>query len=182
MNWTCAAEPIWNLFVNPLISLLITMMTQIDPPDYLELRQCVCTLAKPASCVRHIDEAVQSSPVLPKDFQTSRWAGPLDTEQTRQVGGPKMETGLGLLDDRRGSEKSFWAPKLSTDSLQYLFTFSTTVLHFCIYAIGGFPTAWRCSCNSSFIGLWNTCSRPEPCKKKKVRNLKLLWFVTYLCI
>lgn len=112
MNWTCAAEPIRNLFVNPSISLLITMMTQIDPPDYLELRQSVCTLAKPASCVRHIDEAVQSSPDLPKDFQTSRWAGPLDTEQTRQVGGPKMETGLGLLDDRRGSEKKLLSSQI----------------------------------------------------------------------
>lgn len=33
MNWTCTTEPIWNLFGNPLISSLMTMMTHIDPLD-----------------------------------------------------------------------------------------------------------------------------------------------------
>lgn len=37
MKWTCAAEPIWNLFGNPLISSLMTMMTLIDPPDSMSV-------------------------------------------------------------------------------------------------------------------------------------------------
>lgn len=161
-------EPLWKP-----IDLLVNYDDDTDWSAGLLGAPTVCLYLGEA---RQLREAywwgcpVQSSPDqrLPKPRGEP---GRLKTKQTRQVGGPKMETGLGLPDDREGKWKNaFGAPKLSTDSLQYLFTFSTTVLHFCIYAIGGFPTAWRCSCNSSFIGLWNTCSRPVPCKKKQKQN------------
>lgn len=159
-------EPLWKP-----IDLLVNYDDDTDWSAGLLGAPTVCLYLGEA---RQLREAywwgcpVQSSPVLTKDFQTSRWAGAAenqadppgwrseDGDRTRTPGRPRGEV-----------KKAFGAPKLSTDSLQYLFTFSTTVLHFCIYAIGGFPTAWRCSCNSSFIGLWNTCSRPVPCKKTK---------------
>lgn len=164
MNWTCVAAPIWNLFGNPLISSLMTMVTQIDPPDSVSVPR-----RGPAATWGILTRQLSLKSCWKKTSRAPlRWDRRLETQQPLRVGGPDTKTSSGWPQGwaRVGEKKkNLSSPQIRNRQLTefvYFFKDGASFLYLCNRRVpnSAVMQLWQ---QFVFLVLWNSCSRPEQC-------------------
>lgn len=167
-------EPLWKP---------IDLLVNGDDDTDWSARHRVRTSSRPGNHVRNIDQTLESESCWKTSQATLRWDRRPKTQQPLRGGGSKKKSSSGGPQGWGASGKKQKKPlrpqivKRQFTEFVYFLKDGASFLYLCNRKVPN-------SCDSSFFffGFWNSCSRSEQCKKKKVCNLKLFWFVTYLCI